>query len=269
MQCRSRPAGVWATRSPKNSTKFSDRVESVTQPATVPSCTSRPANKTARAVSLVLELAPAGDAGDGGLGGIDPGLGLHARLLVHAPDDGVLRRVQVQPADVAGLFPEVWVVTRHLGLDLPGFQIERPTDAPALRGRDRHAVGGHLSGEGFHRPTRRVVRRRLGDELHQQQHVVMAIDAGTPRSFDVVETGQAELDITLTPEADLVVVQVDDLADLTVGAAVGGQQDDARSLRRPCFDRARTCPRLENRTVTLAELQGRESHDTRKPHQCY
>ncbi len=47
MQCRSSPSGVWATRSARKSTKLSDLVESVTQPATVPSCTLSPAKSTA------------------------------------------------------------------------------------------------------------------------------------------------------------------------------------------------------------------------------
>ncbi len=36
MQCSSMPAGVWSTRSCRKATKFAERVESVTQPATVP-----------------------------------------------------------------------------------------------------------------------------------------------------------------------------------------------------------------------------------------
>lgn len=43
MQCSCIPAGVWSTRSWRKATKFSDRVESVTQPATVPSCTLKAA----------------------------------------------------------------------------------------------------------------------------------------------------------------------------------------------------------------------------------
>jgi hypothetical protein len=46
MQCKCRCWGVSATRSPRNSTKFSERVESVIQPATSPECTSSPANST-------------------------------------------------------------------------------------------------------------------------------------------------------------------------------------------------------------------------------
>lgn len=37
MQWSSMPAGVWATMSPRKATKFSEQVESVTQPVTVPS----------------------------------------------------------------------------------------------------------------------------------------------------------------------------------------------------------------------------------------
>ena len=91
MQCRSRPAGVWRTRSPKNSTKFSDQVESVTQPATPPSWTLRAAKSTAVPLRWYSNSRRAGLPGNGRLGRVDPGLGLHAGLLVHAPHHGVLR----------------------------------------------------------------------------------------------------------------------------------------------------------------------------------
>src|SRR4051794_185525 len=47
MQCSCIPLGVCSTRSARKATKLLARVESVTQPATVPSCTLRAANKAA------------------------------------------------------------------------------------------------------------------------------------------------------------------------------------------------------------------------------
>src|SRR6266498_5039370 len=46
MQCRSMCSGVWSIRSHMKVTKLSEQVESVTQPATSPSCTFSPANRT-------------------------------------------------------------------------------------------------------------------------------------------------------------------------------------------------------------------------------
>src|ERR1039458_5922826 len=66
-----------------------------------------------RAVALVLELPSGGLAGNGRFGGVDPGLGLHPRLLVHRPDHGVVRGMEVEATDVGGLLPEIGVVARH------------------------------------------------------------------------------------------------------------------------------------------------------------
>src|SRR3984957_12782194 len=79
MQCRSSPAGVWATRSARKSTKLSERVEWVTHPATVPSWTFNPANNTAvpwRRYSNSRRTAMPGIAGRVGL----------TRLLACIPD---------------------------------------------------------------------------------------------------------------------------------------------------------------------------------------
>ena len=77
MQCSCIPVGVWATRSVRKATKFSARVESVTQPATVPSCTFRAANSSAvplrrysnsRRTGIPLAVVAVLRAGPGGSG---------------------------------------------------------------------------------------------------------------------------------------------------------------------------------------------------------
>ena len=75
MQCSCRPAGVWASRSARNSTKFSVRVESVTQAATSPSWTLSPAKSTAvpwRRYSNSRRTAIPGTAGLVGFAGLRP-----------------------------------------------------------------------------------------------------------------------------------------------------------------------------------------------------
>jgi hypothetical protein len=54
--CGSSPVGVWRTRSSEESTKFSERVESVSEPAIPPSWTSRAAKRTAVPFSLARLL---------------------------------------------------------------------------------------------------------------------------------------------------------------------------------------------------------------------
>jgi hypothetical protein len=45
--------------------------------------------------------------------------------------------------------------------------------------------------------------RVLGDLLHHEQHVVVAVDTGAPGAVQVTQAGQAELGIALAPDADL------------------------------------------------------------------
>jgi hypothetical protein len=70
MQCRSSPLGVSRTRSAKKCTKFSARVESVTQPAIPQSWTSRAAKRTAVPLRLYSNSLRAGFPGMADLVGL-------------------------------------------------------------------------------------------------------------------------------------------------------------------------------------------------------
>ena len=180
MQCRSRPLGVCRTRSPKNATKFSD-LGRVGDPAgNPPSWTSRAAKSTAVPLRLYSNSRRTGLPGMAGLVGIDPRLGLHARLLVDAPHHGIFGRVEVETTHVGGLGPKVGVVRSHPGLDLPGLEVQGLADPPGLRGRDRPRHDPP-----WPRPAppwssglpRRVAV--LGHQLHQEQHVVVVKELTT------------------------------------------------------------------------------------------
>ncbi len=94
MQCRSSPVGVWSTRSERKATKFSERVESQTQPEKV-LMNVEGSEEAGGAMAAVLELLTSRLAGYGRTGRVDPGFGLDTGLLVHAPHDGVLRWVEI------------------------------------------------------------------------------------------------------------------------------------------------------------------------------
>ena len=130
MQCRSRPSGVSATRSPRNSTKFSERVESVTHPATSPSWTFEPGEEHPGAVAVIAVVPSRRGPRPGRLRRVDPRLGLDPGLLVHRPHHGVGGRVQVEAAHVRGFLPEVGVVAGHPRLDLPRLEIQARADPP-------------------------------------------------------------------------------------------------------------------------------------------
>ena len=270
MQCRSRPLGVWRTRSAKKSTKFSDLVESVTQPAIPPSWTSRAAKSTAVPLRLYSNSRRTRRARDGRLGRVDPRLGLHARLLVHAPHHGVGWWIEVEPAHVRRLLPEVRVVAGHPGLDLPGLEVERLADAPGLRGRHRHAVGGHgrrpvpPSSSGSH-PLAAV----LGHQLDEQQHVVVAIDVRAPGALLVFEPGQAELAVALPPDPDLVVVHPDRLGDVAIGPARRRPAARCAPVGQPVPPPSPTARRLPDRARSpRLSFSGASRIGYSKPHHC-
>lgn len=205
----------------------------------------------------VLELAAGGGAGHGRQRRVHPALGLHPRLLVDRPNDHVFRGIQVQTAHVAGLLPEVGIVARHPGLDLPRLEVERPADAPHLRRRDGHPMGVHHLGESVHGPTRRPVRRRLGHRLDHQQHVVVVIYARPSRPFLIAQPGEAELGIARPPQPDLVVMHPDNLTDRPVRLAIGCEQHNARPFRRARLHGRRPHPTLQDCSVATAQLQRR------------
>ena len=73
MQCSSRPVGVvWRRGRSRNATKFSERVESVTHPATSPSWTSSAANNTAVPWRRYSNSRRTGMPGPGRLRRVDP-----------------------------------------------------------------------------------------------------------------------------------------------------------------------------------------------------
>ena len=112
----------------------------------------------------------------------------------------------------------------------------------------------------------RVVGWCFGDELYEQQHVVMAIDVRTPRTFLVEETSETELSITFSPDADLVVMQIDGGTDAAIGRAVGHEQDHSCPLGRPSLDGVGPHTRFELGTVTSTKFEGRKSHSPMKSH---
>ena len=85
----------------------------------------------------------------------------------------------------------------------------------------------------------------------------MSIDERAPRPLLVTKARQAEVAIALAPDADLVVVQVDKLPDLPVGAPFCCQQQDASTLGSSGLEGPSTSPSLENLPVALSQFQRR------------
>jgi hypothetical protein len=96
----------------------------------------------------------------------------------------------------------------------------------------------------------------------------VVIDDGTTGTLLVLEPGQAELLVAFPPDPDLVVVQIDSLADVAIGPpSANSTIMRARLAARPRW--FSTAPRLEFGTVTSTEFEWRKSHPSMKSHQCY
>src|SRR6185437_589677 len=127
----------------------------------------------------------------------------------------------------------------------------------------------HSLGQRLHAPAGGSLGRVLGHQFHQEQHVVVVIDDGSTRTILVFEASQAELLVALPPDAHLVVVQIDELADGAIRLAIGHEQDHARPPGCPRLDGVGSHARFELGTVTSTEFEGRKSHPSMKSHQCY
>jgi hypothetical protein len=213
-----------------------------------------------RAVAFVLELPAFGPTRPGRQGGIDPSFGLNRGLLVHRPHHRIRRRVQIQTAHISRFLPEIGVMAGHPRPCLPRFQIQSLTDPPDLRRRDRHPGSGHRLRQRLHRPASRMIRRRFGHRLYQQQHIIMAIHIRPARAFLIVQTGQSVLAVPAPPHRHLVVMHVHHHTDLTVRHPIGGQQHDPGPLRDPGLNRRRASPTLQHLTVTSTKFQRGKSH---------
>ena len=183
MQCRSSPLGVWRTRSPK-------KVHEVLRPGRVG---DPPGDATVvdveggeedgGPVALVFELPARRLSRDGWLGRVDSGLGLHPRLLVHAPDHGIVGGIEVETAHVGGLLPEVRVMAGHPGLHLPGLEVQ------ALQIRQAWEAEMGTPWSAMASASASMVQRVASSgggsvtNFTKQQHVVVVIDRGTARSL--------------------------------------------------------------------------------------
>jgi len=121
------------------------------------------------AAPFVVEAAPFGDAGQhrehrgGAFQGLDLG------FLVHAEDDGVTRRVEVDADDVADLVDEERVRGDLEGLGAPGLQAEGPPDLLHAGRRDPDCAGELPLGP---------VSRSLGHFFQGADHDVLDLGVG-------------------------------------------------------------------------------------------
>jgi hypothetical protein len=210
------------------------------------------------AVALVVEAAPLGDAGQhreyrgGAFQGLDLG------FLVHAEDDGVPRRVQVDADDVADLVNEERVGGDLEGLGAPGLQSEGPPDVlHAARGDAR------LAGKLAFRPVRGAFGHFFQGAHHDVLDLGVGDGAGHARAGLVGQPVQAFFQEAAPPAGDRVAVDAEPGRDRDVVAAVGAGQHDPCPLGQALGRAPPLHPVLQRAPLVIRQqhrLQPRVSH---------
>ena len=73
----------------------------------------------------------------------------------------------------------------------------------------------------------------------------------------VVQSRQPELFVAAPPPGHVVVVKIDELADLSVGHPVGGQQDDPCPFGDAGLHGASPSPGLQYNSIAASQLEGK------------
>jgi len=172
-------------------------------------------------------------------------------LLIHAQHDRVLRRSQVQPADVGDLPDQFGVGGEPERLRLPRLD---PVGPP--RTLDRRRADLEPRGQQPARPMgdAQLLRRRL-QRLRHDRSVVQR--PRPPRPGNITQTSDPSALISTPPVQDGGDRRVGQLRDPNVRHTVRGQQHDPRPLRRRCPNLARPRPPLELLTITRTKNQSR------------
>ncbi len=145
-------------------------------------------------------------------------------LLVHADDQRVVRRAQIQAHHIAQLLDEERVVGQLEAFGAMRLQPEE-LEVPRNAGLGDAGLGGHRA----HAPVRRAVGR-LGVQrgLDQLRHAFVVNRTRLARAHVVVQARDATFDEARAPLAHRGLGQLQALGNSIVGLAIGAAEDDAR-----------------------------------------
>lgn len=151
---------------------------------------------------------------------LGPLQGLDLTFLIHAEDDGMLGRVEIQSHDILQFLLEVWIPTELKGADPVGLQTMSgpdPMHECGVRPQvPRQGAGGPVGGGG---------RRRLGRRLQNACGQRLARLGGPPPAGGILgEAGQALGGEALPPEPHGLPTRVQHGGNLVVVVACGRQQ---------------------------------------------
>ncbi len=175
-----------------------------------------------------------------------PGLGsvksLDLAFLVHAQNQGLVRRIQIQPHDIAQLFHKAFVPAEFKGTDQMGLQVVSLPDSPN---------GGftQLLGLG-HRPGTPMCRiRRLGMKScfdHGVNFSLRDFRNATRPGGVFFQAGKPESQKTLSPQLDGRTRDLQFAGDCVIEHPGSRFQDDLGTLDLPGRKASATRPRFQN-----------------------
>ena len=147
---------------------------------------------------------------------------LNLRLLIHAQDHRVVRRVEVQPDDVAHFLDE-----ERIGGQLEGLgqmRLDPEQGEPALHRALGKALG---TSQGARAPVRGGIGRLLQRTADHRRHLVVVIGPGTTGSEFVVQALDAGRSEAPSPLADGLLCDAEASGDGRVGQAFGAGENHA------------------------------------------
>ena len=177
--------------------------------------------------------------GQTGLGSVK---GLDLAFLVQAQNQGLLRRIQIQPHDIAQLLDKAFVTAEFKGADQMGLQVVPLPDSP--NGRFTQLLSfGHCPGT----PMRRI--RRLGMKSRFDHGVNFSLrdfrNATRPGGV-FFQAGKPERQETLSPQLDGRTRDLQFAGDCVIEHPGSRFQDDLGTLDQPGRKASATRPRFQN-----------------------
>ena len=178
---------------------------------------------------------------------------LNLRLFIHAQHHRVVRRVEVQPDDVAHFLDE-----ERIGGQLEGLRqvrLDPEQGAPALHRALANALGPP---QGAGAPVRGGVGRLLQRAVDHRRHLVVVIGPRPTGPEFVVQPLDAGLSEASAPLADGVRGDADAPRDGSVGQAFGAGEDHAGSLDQGVGHGGRVSDPVELIPLLVGEREQRQ-----------
>jgi hypothetical protein len=149
-------------------------------------------------VAVILKTMSLGPAWRKGQNRIQAVQGLDRGLFIDTKDGGMIRRVQIEPDNVGGLFLEVGILAQHVTA-----QPVRLKAVPSPNPRNRHVIGAKLGGQPAAAPVGGCVRRATTGPLQNARLKLGRIRAHLATLMTGHQSPQTACQKALSPALDV------------------------------------------------------------------